>query len=570
MFNKIEIKKMRRSTEANQNNETKKVAFVIMPIKAKGTEEYEHFLALYKRSIKPIVTEFGFEAIRADEINHPGLITKDLVNLLAESSLVIADLTNLNPNVYYELGMRHVLRNKGTLLILDESITKDPPFDITPFRCVRFKGMISGVGDLEQGIRNALTELIENQDKIDSPVHEWIGTKFFDEAKKREKRTRRWTTQSQENREDSATEPEDIIFEAIIEAEAEAIPEKIILEAKKAVSIQDLIAFLDCLQRFLNLNSFQPTEREYSEFYYLAKRINARSKVSKAILQLGLRLYPESETLLFPYVAYLSSSTEKEDREKAKEIVLNLLKISFDDKGNVVINNIDTLGENVYLLSLMLDAYHRDGEHLKALEITKNLVLKFENNSVALRNHARALEKTKSVPVEEIILIYQKAIKSPNVSDITARWFASTLEDNGRLVDSIETILFACLLDLDESESFAILALGISNILQPRNAVNLDYKRTLPNRYTPEIVLECVIFCESCSEYGVKDKFLCERALKNIGLDAEDLEAFHDEKYKGGELSRYDRTNFVFPLYEELRSEITSINPLNKHKNGKK
>ena len=81
--------------------------------------------------IRPAAEECGYEAVRADEINEPGIITSQVIQRVVDEPLVIADLTERNPNVFYELAVRHATRkplvqiiNKGESLPFDVAVTR--------------------------------------------------------------------------------------------------------------------------------------------------------------------------------------------------------------------------------------------------------------------------------------------------------------------------------------------------------------------------------------------------------------------------------------------------------------
>ena len=57
----------------------KKVCFVIMPFGYQGTADYERNLSIYRDMIKPVVEGCGYESIRADEVEHPGSITRSII-----------------------------------------------------------------------------------------------------------------------------------------------------------------------------------------------------------------------------------------------------------------------------------------------------------------------------------------------------------------------------------------------------------------------------------------------------------------------------------------------------------
>ena len=77
-----------------------KNCFVIMPIQQAETAKYRHYRALYDNIISPTVGAFGYEVKRADDFQKSGSITKDIIVPLAQADLVVADLTDLNANVF--------------------------------------------------------------------------------------------------------------------------------------------------------------------------------------------------------------------------------------------------------------------------------------------------------------------------------------------------------------------------------------------------------------------------------------------------------------------------------------
>ena len=119
------------------NANPSKTCFVISPIGEADSQIYKEFDFFLKKAIKPAVEKsgYGFEVIRADEILRPGLIINDILEQISSAFIVIADLTNQNPNVFYELGVRHALSPR-TILIA-RSI-KDIPSDLTGNRAISY------------------------------------------------------------------------------------------------------------------------------------------------------------------------------------------------------------------------------------------------------------------------------------------------------------------------------------------------------------------------------------------------------------------------------------------------
>jgi hypothetical protein len=73
----------------------------------------------------------GYEPIRADKLPEPGKITRQVIDHIVRDNLVIADLTDSNPNVFYELGICHAIRKPVILLMLDGQTA---PFDLHEMR----------------------------------------------------------------------------------------------------------------------------------------------------------------------------------------------------------------------------------------------------------------------------------------------------------------------------------------------------------------------------------------------------------------------------------------------------
>jgi len=77
-----------------------KKCFVIAPLGSDGSEVRKRSDQVLKHIIKPAASECGYEATRADEISEPGIITSQVIQRIVDDHLVIADLTDRNPNVF--------------------------------------------------------------------------------------------------------------------------------------------------------------------------------------------------------------------------------------------------------------------------------------------------------------------------------------------------------------------------------------------------------------------------------------------------------------------------------------
>ena len=103
-----------------------KTCFVISPIGEANSPERLRSDQVFRHMIKPIVESMEYKVDRADLITTPGIITNQIIERLLESNLVIADLTDHNPNVFYELALRHAF-GKPVIPIIKEG--QRIPFD---------------------------------------------------------------------------------------------------------------------------------------------------------------------------------------------------------------------------------------------------------------------------------------------------------------------------------------------------------------------------------------------------------------------------------------------------------
>src|SRR5215472_18313332 len=102
-----------------------KHCFVIMPFSTIGTKHTaKYWDKLFSNFIKPAVDNLGYTCKRSTA--DPGNIMKAIINELVNSDVVLAVLTDYNPNVWYELGTRHSLKH-GTIMMLERG--QDIPFD---------------------------------------------------------------------------------------------------------------------------------------------------------------------------------------------------------------------------------------------------------------------------------------------------------------------------------------------------------------------------------------------------------------------------------------------------------
>lgn len=121
----------------------------------------EPFDGLYTDVIAPVVTEFPLNAYRADDIYTQGIILQDITSGIAESEVIIAEISSLNPNVFYEVCYAHVL-HKPAILLVQRGVKL--PFDISGYRCIFYDDTIKGKSDVEKKLRKHLRSILDVDD----------------------------------------------------------------------------------------------------------------------------------------------------------------------------------------------------------------------------------------------------------------------------------------------------------------------------------------------------------------------------------------------------------------------
>jgi len=154
-----------------------KQCFVISPIGEAGTLERDRADKVLKYIITPPVQAAGFVPVRADDESRPGIVTSQIVTRLLEDELVIADLTGANPNVLYELAVRHLAR-RPVVQILESG--NRLPFDVEAARTVFFDHTdLESAEIAKAAIGEQIRAVLANPAAVDSPISTAIDAKAW-------------------------------------------------------------------------------------------------------------------------------------------------------------------------------------------------------------------------------------------------------------------------------------------------------------------------------------------------------------------------------------------------------
>jgi hypothetical protein len=159
---------------------------VISQIGQENSEERKKADRVYK-FIKRACNECGYKPVRADEIEKPGFINSQIIVELLDAELVIADLTDTNPNVFYELAVRH--HSNKPVIHLMESPQKIP-FDIANNRAIYYS-----LKDAEDGLilvdtlRKYIEAVEEDDTPVQNPITQVLNVRQYEQSENPQDRT---------------------------------------------------------------------------------------------------------------------------------------------------------------------------------------------------------------------------------------------------------------------------------------------------------------------------------------------------------------------------------------------
>ncbi|WP_300683287.1 hypothetical protein [Nocardioides sp.] len=550
-------------------------AFVIMPIRKEGSEEHRHFQTIYFDYVRPELEKAGYDVTRADEVAKAGAISRDIVERLATADLVVADLTDLNPNVFYELGIRHALRAHGTLIIRDEDRTPDLPFDLASYRIHTYgTSSISAISPLRTAISNFLKETTSEPEEgrvSENPVHDWLpslpsnvvtATLGSEEGQLRKElgRTKRELSKYSkkygliEDKNQPAS-PGKIISDLLGKAREGKLPVDLFRTAMNAVTAQDRVGFLEHVAQILDDDSTVLASKDYIRLMNGSDKLGV-PEARIPIAQAAVQAYPHDTQVRRLVLGQLAHSHRKEDRERAREELFKILEISVSSDGSVTIGApFDLLDDHV---GVALDSLHTDNMNDLAASITLEMLRKYPKSDVAIRNYARAQERIGHLQID----LFRAAATAPGASDVSMIWLGNTLHNMRQHRDALESYLLACRTDASDATNWTRAIESTSNCVS--EGINAWGER---DASWPLEVLTLIVRAAIASGVTQSNMDTIQRALEKVGLTnllngnfdpflptgglAEELAPLPDAELASG------RRELANLLYEMVQTELT-------------
>lgn len=152
-------------------------AFMVMPFSNDSVR------SAYYNVISPLCEEKSIDIRKADEIFSTNPIYDDIVSEIQKADIIIVDITDKNPNVFYELGIAHTLKQKQTIILTNDEY-EETPFDISHFRIIQYEDSIKGKDEFHQTLENTLNYIL-NEERLLNEDEFQVVMKTLESAGKR-------------------------------------------------------------------------------------------------------------------------------------------------------------------------------------------------------------------------------------------------------------------------------------------------------------------------------------------------------------------------------------------------
>lgn len=336
--------------------------------------------------LKELFENEDFEVIRADDLVNQQNILKDIVLSIYNSDLIVAELTGLNPNVFYELGLAHALRKNTVLLTQD---IEELPFDLRPYRVIPYSTHFSKINELEEALKKILHEYKKGSLSFGSPVSDWLPSE-------------------QEN---GGKRDLHIIKDCEREESVEKLPEEkgfIDFWADSDESIREITTLVNLLSEETQLMTQEINKTTLQIF----KAVDNTSDGTPSYLR---KLYRKGATVLKKYSEYVEKLNKKYQKQLSifEDSILNVVnnpRIGDDaEQLEGFIETMDTTKHQISSTRKKVNAMAESAGKLKGMERSLNRAAKLVEQEIKI--FADLLYKTTSI-LDRVVVLGKQRIEN--------------------------------------------------------------------------------------------------------------------------------------------------------------
>ncbi|MBR2423158.1 MAG: hypothetical protein IKB09_12550 [Oscillospiraceae bacterium] len=471
--------------------------FVIMPYGQTDAAKKEYG-RVYNFLIKSAVEDMGLKCIRSDMEGKGGHILGNVIEDLANAKIVIADISSLNWNVAYELGMRHVFHKNGTILICSTADREVLPFDIRSLNIFFYPtDWIDSYEELRDQLKKAIEGRLSGRTQNDSPVHEkfpylpeTIVDGFAEKTDEQLRAAKARVAQLEKELAETHQRIDAMGLSLNTEANDEAIDysqmflaelsnsiynsDTAVAKLRELIENEDKKEFLEFLGKVLSVGFLDETDCR--SVYALCRKLNVPA-ISRMYLEAVTKFYPENEDLS----GFLANEYSKNYHtgEKAIQMVNGIIGVSKKD-GKYVLSKTTRITRGK--LGSFFDVYLHLNKYQELIEIGRMLAERFKDNPkilpVVLRNMTNAYLRLDDL---EGARIYKEQLEIVEPSNDITHWICARYEDAvenyPKVVEETETCIR---IDNEDVDYYFQMAAYICNNLYARDPDTMEIRKVAP------------------------------------------------------------------------------------------
>lgn len=451
--------------------------YVIMPYGGDDKERKKYFTGVFKNILAPAARQAGYEPHRSDIKAAPGNITKEIIHALAESDMVIADLTDTNANVFFELGVRHALKKSGTVHVIESS--HQLPFDVGQYRVIEYTTEISSLQDTIDDIAEAIQMRAKAPGRSDNPVHDALPELPRDLQDVGDVALRKQLKDLERQIEDLSEDNQHLEQRL-----KEAAPEDTFSDDFSERTDDDILKMAEEVMRstgsFVVLRLTEAAQKGPEEFAselqkivtspYLAPddfteiaRLCAMTGLDSyrlASLEIAYKRFKEVDEIVLALADAYDDSQNPAMWDRGRRMVENYLGISHKEDGKPEFAA-KPKGDYDAAVGILFNLYFRTRHQDWVLAIADQWEELIGPDAKILRNAGRAHQQMGDL--QEAEDRFKRAIEIDPSDDTSHALYADLLDDLGRNEESYDEHIEALLCDPDDGTRFANLAIHILN-----------------------------------------------------------------------------------------------------------
>jgi tetratricopeptide (TPR) repeat protein len=457
-----------------------RTCFVIMPFGGEDEDRQKHFLGVYQTILAAAAQRAGYVPKRSDLGGGPGNITGGIILDLLNADVVIADLTDGNANVLFELGIRHVFRKNGTVHVVDSN--RQIPFDIQQYRAIKYTTDLADIPDVIDKIVESIKQREEQVGLSDNPVHDTVPDlpNFIRDVSEAAQIKRMAELQATLER---VQVDNDRLTARLLELDPAGVLDSMPTDLTVDKLLNEADDVMKSTGEYVMFNLAQRAEKEGREgFVAELKKIlkspylteNDFMSVARMCVTLGLAAhrqavleiahsrYPHEDQLTLSLIDAYDDSANAAIKERGRLMTEEFLRVERSrDELPRLGDTSSAVAAIQDALALLFNFYYKIGKPEWVFSISESALEKNLDSDVVSRNKARALQRMGRT--EEAETAFTEAIEKFPTDPQSLQWYSDFLDDQRRYAEAYEYSEKGVIADPDESSLYTNHAIEILN-----------------------------------------------------------------------------------------------------------